>query len=429
MSSSSPSQLTECHFCSEVTQTLFIIETESPMRTLVRYVPLLLVAVVMAFAGYLYGHRAGYRDAERYQSYGPPFNRNTYDMAETINLIRSRHVGKPVTDDELYYGAIRGMIEALKEDPYSHFLDPGAARRNDEDMAGNFAGIGVEIDRKDGRPVVVTPIDGSPAAQAGIAAGDVIMTVDGQNTFGLQPSEVVSKIRGAKGTPVTITVAREGADGAKEYRIVRDTITVKSVRWKVLRAPRGTPLLHVTVTGFHEDTGDLFKQATEAGLDAGVSGVILDLRNDPGGYLAAAEAVSCAWISRQPYVVVERVNGRREQYRCRSRAPLSGMPTVVLINKGSASASEITAGALQDLAHARVIGEKSYGKGCGQDVIGFPDGAKLALTAFLWFTPNGRTINGTGIAPDETVINDPDDLTKGKDAQLQRAIDYLSGAR
>ncbi len=399
------------------------------MKLSIRGLRLLIAFVVWSFilakVCLLHGAELATRD----QVYAPPFERNTYDMVETMKQIRAKHVGKPVTDDELYYGAIRGMVEAMKDDPFSHFMDPASAKQNDEDMAGNFAGIGVELDNKDGRPLVVAPIDGSPAAKAGILAGDVIMTVNGENTYGMQPSDVVAKVRGAKGTPITLTVDRDGSDGIREFRVIRDTVTVKSVRWKTVRSGNGKHMLHVTVTGFHDDTGELFDQAAKEAVDAGGAGIILDLRNDPGGYLGAAEAVSCNWISHQPFLITERVNGARETYSCRGRAPLRDMPTVVLINKGSASASEITAGALQDMAHARLIGEKSYGKGCGQDIIGFPDGAKLALTSFLWFTPNGRSINKTGITPDETVVNDSEDRAKGKDAQLQRAIDYLSGGR
>ncbi len=363
------------------------------------------------------------------RSTGLPFHRDTQDMSDTMALIRSQHVGIPVSDDELYYGAIGGMVNALREDPYSQFVDPAEARRIDETMAGTFAGIGVQIVLKNDRPQVLGLMDDSPAAKAGVTAGDIITAVNGASTAGKSLQAITAETRGLKGTAVVLTIQSVGIDGTRDVSIVRDTIAIKSVTWKIVSGSNGKRLMRATITNFHGDTGDLFDRAAEEAVNAKVDGFILDLRDNPGGYIKAAGAVSCTWISRQPYVLMERKDGKREVEKCTGNPRLAGMPTAVLINRYSASASEITAGALQDLANARIIGERSFGKGCGQDITTFSDGAQLRLTAFLWFTPKGHSIDKSGITPDEMVIASPDDIAKDKDTQLESAITFLSEGR
>jgi carboxyl-terminal processing protease len=185
----------------------------------------------------------------------------------------------------------------------------------------------------------------------------------------------------------------------------------------------------VSISGFHTDTSELFAKAVDEALESHVDGMVIDLRNNPGGFMNAAIEVSCHWAANVPLVIQEERGEEPKFLACRGPDRLKDMPTVLLVNKGSASASEIMAGALQDHAKARLIGETTYGKGCGQSVIKYDDGSQLRLTSFLWKTPKGRSINKTGITPDETVAGDPKEIVKGHDAQLDRALQFLSNGK
>jgi len=349
------------------------------------------------------------------------------DYFKTWRLIKTKHVDTEVKDMDLYYGSISGMVEAL-DDPHSTFLDPQTAELFTSSMAGEFSGVGIEVGMKDGSLTVISPISGSPASRAGLLAGDVITAVDGVDVSTLKFIEVIVRIRGEKGTPVKLTVFREGFEEPRDFTIVRDDIKTVSVKWEPV-TEGGKTFMVITVTGFHQDTSQLFGQAAAEALLSGVDGLVLDLRNNPGGLLGAAINVSCFWASGVPIVIMEKRGEEPRPFSCDMTAILHDMPTVVLVNKFSASASEITAGALQDHGKARIIGEKTYGKGCGQDVYSYDDGSELHLTTFLWKTPSGRTIHKSGITPDEILEADPEDLAEGEDIQLDRAIRYLSEGR
>jgi len=347
---------------------------------------------------------------------------NNYWLAWEI--IKSRHVNDAVKDKDLYYGAMRGMVESLK-DPHSSFFTPEDAQSFREDMNSAFFGIGAVIGMKDEQLTIIAPMDGSPASAAGVKAGDVIVAIDGETTEGMTVFDAVKKIRGPKGTEVKLTLERPGRRKPLEIAVIRDEIKVDTVKWKMVTVG-GKRLAVITISGFHSDTVGLFNRAMVEILPQEPVGVILDLRNNPGGYLVAAVRVASAWIEGRKAVVETRPRfGDPEVALSTGAALLANMPTVVLVNKGSASASEIVAGALQDYGKARVIGETTYGKGSGQQDFPLADGSVVHLTTFLWYTPNGRSIQKDGIEPDETVVNRPQDLKKKKDAQLIRAIRYL----
>ncbi len=349
---------------------------------------------------------------------------NFNDFWLAWELIKSRHVNDAVKDQELYYGAMKGLVEGLK-DPHSAFFTPEKVQSFKEDMNSAFFGIGAELGMKDEQIVVVAPMDGSPALKAGVKAGDVIVEIDGVSTEGMTVFDAVKKIRGADGTEVKLKLWRKGLEEPVEVTVVRGEIKVDSVKWKMITAGKQR-LAVITITGFHSDTVELFDKAVTEILAKKPAGLILDLRNNPGGWLHAAVKVSSAWIKgRQPVVVVKPRYGRPEVSLSTGADRLSAMPTVVLVNKGSASASEIVAGALQDYGAARIIGETTYGKGSGQQDFSLSDGSVIHLTTFLWYTPKDRSIQKAGIAPDETVTADPADLKKKKDAQMSRAIQYL----
>jgi carboxyl-terminal processing protease len=343
-------------------------------------------------------------------------------------LIRTRHMTTDASDAELYYGAMRGYVQALG-DPFSVFLDPKSAALSRESMAGKSTGIGVVLKVKEGHLTVMSTISGSPAEKAGIKTGDVIVAIDGASVDGMTVAVVATHVRGAPGTPITLKIERPGTAQPIEIAMIRKEIYVPSVTW-TLKQAHGKVLLHVVVSKFGDDSGRLFEKALEAGRRSNVAGIILDLRDDTGGRSDMAGTVTCHWIAHQPYVNYVYRDRRRETKMCdNDEAPLGTMPTVVLVNERSASASELTAGALQDFGRARIIGETTFGKGCGQSVTEFPDGSRLILVTFLWYTPKGRSIHKVGITPDEIVKNDPTEIEKGHDAQLERAKEFLSTGR
>ncbi len=345
---------------------------------------------------------------------------------EVRRLIKEKHVNPDVKDADLFYGSVNGLVEGIG-DQHSHFLPPDVAKMQKADMAGNFAGIGAQVGpNKDKRLSIVAPLDGQPAAKAGLMAGDLILEIDGAKTDDMNLIDAVNRIRGEKGKPVKLLIFREGWKEPREFVIVRDSVEVKSVRW-TKRPENGKRLAVVTIVGFHEDTIKLFFQAAAEMRAWGAQGVIVDLRNDPGGALQAAVEVAGAWVPGVPIVRLVQRGGRTEEYAPHSPPLLMGIPTVVLVNGGSASASEILAGALQDYQQAVIIGEKTYGKGSGQLVFDFKDGSRLLLTNFLWYTPSGRSINKDGISPDQKVELKPADAEKKKDPQMDAAIRHLLG--
>jgi carboxyl-terminal processing protease len=339
------------------------------------------------------------------------------------NLIRERFAKGQVSDAAMFYGSMSGLVSSLK-DPHSAFFDPETAAMMRSDMAGTFYGIGAEVGLKDERLTIIAPIPDTPAAKAGLLAGDVIMAIDGKDTVGLTVYEAVKLIRGPKGTPVKLLISRQGWKESKEFSVVRDEIVTESVKWKMVPAGK-KKLAVITMTGFKDDTIALFMQAASFVLEEKADGIVLDLRNNPGGWLNAAVAVVGSWVGREPVVEIRPKNGPGQTMSWKGPAKLRGIPTAVLVNKGSASASEVVTGALQDYGKVRVFGEKTYGKGSGQQGFPFEDGSVLHLTTFLWYTPKGRTIEKTGIMPDETVVMTPQDKDKGRDPQMDRAVQFL----
>ncbi|HTM68958.1 MAG TPA: S41 family peptidase [Candidatus Binatia bacterium] len=345
-----------------------------------------------------------------------------WDVWKTV---KERYVEEPPTDSKMFYGAVAGMVGSLG-DPYSVFFDPETAQKFTKELEGEFEGIGAEIGIKGGVLTVIAPLPGTPADKAGIQAGDKVLAIDGVDTSGMIVDDAVSRIRGDKGTKVKLLVMREGFKEPKEFEIVRDKITVESVKWKT-KSVGGKKIGIITITHFNEKTESKFNEAVRALLLEDIDGVVLDLRNNPGGFLDTAVAVSGEWISHDVVVVEKFSDGTKKPYSSDGSARLSDVPTVVLVNGGSASASEIVAGALKDHAKATIVGEKSYGKGSVQDYTEFPDRSALKLTVALWLTPSGRSINKEGIEPDMVMKMTPEDFEADKDPQLDLALDVLTG--
>ncbi len=313
-----------------------------------------------------------------------------------IYEVENKFVEKPQSD-EMIYGAIRGMLSTL--DPHSSFLTPEEMKEFQQEAQGSFFGVGIEISIRDGFPTVVSPIEGTPAYKAGLQAGDLIIKIDDKPTKDMSLTEAVKLIRGAKGTKVTFTISREATKSMHTYSVVRDLIPIRSVRSEVLESDYG----YLRIISFQGDTYQETLKALKAFPP--LKGLILDVRNDPGGLLDQSIKVSGLFLG--PELVVEtkgRMADQDASYKADNDMELPvTCPIVVLINEGSASASEIVAGALQDHKRALVVGAKSFGKGSVQTILPLPDGSGLRLTTARFYTPSGRSIQADGISPDVLV--------------------------
>ncbi|MCX6808100.1 MAG: S41 family peptidase [Candidatus Berkelbacteria bacterium] len=333
------------------------------------------------------------------------------------NKLKEKSVA--ATDNQkMLYGAISGMMNSIN-DPYTVFFTPEDNKRFKEDIGGQFVGIGVELVEKSGYPTVVAPLSKTPAETAGIKAGDIILQVDGKKTSEMGFNEIIDNIRGDKGTTVKLQISREGSDKPLEISVVRDTIVVKSVEWET-KTDNGKKYDYVKVRQFGDDTSSLFSDFADQVAKDKPDGIIIDLRDNPGGYLETAVDLSSYFVDG--VVVSEKGKDINKDYSTVHSATLKNYKTTILVNGGSASASEIFSGALQDHKAATLIGEQTFGKGCVQELIDLAGGSAIKVTVANWYTPNGRGISGTGNTPDVVIKNDDNSKV---DAQLNRAINFL----
>ncbi len=337
------------------------------------------------------------------------------------SFVKGEFYRQPVSDVDLYYGSLKGLVSGL-DDPYSVYFDPEEAQEFAADLEGSFEGIGAEIGIKDDRLQIVAPLEGLPADQAGLLPGDWIVLIDGEKTTGMSVEEAVMLIRGEKGTQVVLTIAREGVDGLTPYAITRDKIVIDSVKWSI----DDQNVMTISISTFNHDTSSLFSQAIQEALASGVEGIILDLRSNPGGLLTTAIDIASAWVGYEE-VVIERSQSEVQAFAGVSAPRLQGIPTVVLVNGGSASASEIVSGALQDYGYATIVGTQTFGKGSVQDYRELEDGSAVKITTAAWYTPNGRSINEEGIDPDVAVEYTVEQYQAGIDPQDAVAREILAG--
>src|SRR5262245_57712160 len=357
-------------------------------------------------------------------------------FTEVLSIVQNQYVDE-VPPRELIYSAIKGTLRGL--DPHSSFLDPESYKEMQVETSGSFGGLGIEITLRDDILTVVAPIEGTPAYRAGIQPGDRIVKIDGLVTKDMQLSDAVKRMRGRPGSKVTVSVAREGWTEPKDFDITREQIRVQSVRTHDLSNGIG----YLRVRQFQEQTAHDVEAALEKFAKSGTKAMVLDLRNNPGGLLTSAVEVAEKVLEDGKLVVYTegRVRNQNMRFSAHAKKPMSTIPMVVLINQGSASASEIVAGALQDYNRAVVVGTQSFGKGSVQTIIPLSDGSGLRLTTAKYFTPKGRSIHGKGIAPDIVVelpkekepqakppSLDPLEELK-KDIQLQRALDVIKTMR
>lgn len=319
-------------------------------------------------------------------------------------------------------GAVSGMVNALG-DPYTVFMNAQQSQSFDQELEGSITGIGAEVGIKGDRVIVVAPIDNSPAQKAGIKAQDIILTINDEDTKGMDLNTAVFKIRGEAGTKVKLQIQR--GEQRLDFEITREKIDTKSVKWEV----KDNNIGYIEITRFDSHTTELTRQATTELSQKGVRAIILDLRNNPGGFLDSAVNVASEFV-KSGTVVTEKPTsrtGKEERYTASGKGKLTDtkIPMVVLVNGGSASASEIVAGALQDNGRAILIGEKTFGKGSVQAIENLAGGASLRVTIAHWFTPNGKNISKEGISPNIEVKLTEDDFKADKDPQIDKAIEYL----
>ncbi len=334
------------------------------------------------------------------------------------DLIEKNYTIEPLDRQKMVYGAIAGMVDSLG-DPYSTFLTPEENASLNEDMKGIFGGIGAEIGYRDNAMTVIAPLKDSPAEKAGIMAGDKIVQVDDKSSEGLSVDELVDLIRGEEGTTVKILIDRNGE--MMPFEIVRATIVDKTVKWEM----KDGQIAYVEIRQFKQDTAEELDKEIGDILAQDPKGIVLDLRNNPGGYLDVVVDVASRFINEGQAVVFEESGDTKKAYKAVGGKRFENIPIVVLINEGSASASEILAGALKDYQLATLVGKTTFGKGLVQGISELKDGSALKITVAKWLTPNGNNINKDGIKPDVEVEYSIDDYKAGKDPQLDKALEML----
>ncbi|HUD11574.1 MAG TPA: S41 family peptidase [Candidatus Saccharimonadia bacterium] len=349
-----------------------------------------------------------------------PSNLDFSSLNDLYSLMQ-QHFDGPYSASAAINGAKAGLV-AAGGDPYTEYFTPTQATTLNSDLADSLSGIGAEIGIKNSALTIISPIAGTPAAKAGLQAGDVIEDINNKDTTNMNVDNAVDLIRGKAGTTVTLRIERSGLQEPLKVTITRAQITVPSVTWSLKNGDVG----YINISQFTPDTASLMGQAATKLKAQGATKIVLDLRNNPGGYLDAGVAVASEFLNQGTTIVSERTDGKTiDTLTAASGGQLIGFPTVVLINDGSASASEIVSAALHDNHAAKLVGEQSFGKGSVQEIKSLPGGAELKITIAHWYTPDGININKEGIAPDVVVPLTTDEFNAGQDPQLDQALSML----
>jgi len=410
-------------------------------------IQVILLILISGLVGYYIGVNKinfdwkGYQPKINVEGKAPPPEVSDVDFARfwaVWQKLEESYYDKTKLDpNKMLDGAISGMVSSLG-DPFTVYLPPVQNENFKSGLAGQFQGIGAELGMKDNQIIVISPLTGGPAQKAGVKAGDAVLAVDGKSVANWSISQAVEKIRGPKGTPVTLTL-RQGEESTREVKIVRDVITVNSVeaflkkakdvdRVKITGADGEKTIAYVRLSQFGDNTNNDWLEAIndlniQMGKEKEIKGVVFDLRNNPGGYLTDAVFIASEFLEEGTPVVIQEENGERESLNTKRKGLLTDIPVVVLINKGSASAAEIVSGALRDHERAKLIGETSFGKGTIQQAEDLGGGSGIHITIAKWLTPNGTWVHDKGLTPDIEVKLNPDEPER--DFQLERAIQEL----
>ncbi len=378
---------------------------------------LIIIALLISFNfGFYYG------DIEGKLKISPSDDLDLSLFWEAYNTLKEKYVEPERFDSkQMLYGAISGMVKSL-EDPYTVYLDPEDAKIFEEDIKGEFQGVGMEIGIRKAQLTVIAPLEGTPAQKAGLRAGDKILKVDEILTADLTIDKAVKLIRGPKGTEVCLTVFREGWGTTKKIKIIRGVIEIPSLKWEL----KEDDIAYIKLYHFSGKARVDFRKAALEILDSSAQKIILDLRNNPGGYLEVAQDIAGWFLEKGQIVVIEDFGELKEnkEYKAKGPARLLSYPMVILINQGSASGSEILAGALRDNRGVNLIGEKSFGKGTVQIPKKLKEGL-LKITIANWLTPKGELITNNGLEPDIKIEITEQDFETEQDPQLDRAIEIV----
>lgn len=339
--------------------------------------------------------------------------------------VQEKFVNRTEIDyQKMVYGAISGMVASLG-DPYTLFMTPEENKDFSQVMQGNLEGIGAEVGMRKNIVTIVSPLTDSPAMKAGLQAGDKILKIDDKITDGMTIDEAVGHIRGPKGTQVTLTITRDGWTEVKEIKITRDVINIPIVKLEMKKAGDKT-VAYLALYHFTDNSVAEFKKVAQQILTSDAKGIILDLRNNPGGYLESSVEIASWFLPEGQMVVSEDYgNGKKQEHRSTGVDKLGSYQVVVLINQGSASASEILAGALRDNKTFKLVGAKSFGKGSVQELEQLSNGTSLKITVAKWYTPSGHSIMDDGLEPDVKVEITKEDFDNGRDPQLDKALELL----
>jgi len=348
----------------------------------------------------------------------------TEPFYQSWDIIHAQFLNQPVDDNALIRGAIRGMVDSLN-DPYSAYMDPEEYRIQNLPLQGEYTGIGAWVDTTGEFLVIMSPMPNSPAEEAGLLPGDIVVKIDDEDMVGLDPILVLNRILGPAGTMVKITISRDQESAPLEFEIERALIQVPSVESRLLDEKIG----YIRLYTFGENSAEEFKGNLTSLQEQGVEGIILDLRNNTGGYVHIAVEITSLFIRDKTVLIEEWADGTQDIYRTKGRAIADEIPLVILVNGGSASASEITAGALQDYGRAILVGSQTFGKGYIQNWIPLSgDNGAVRITIARWLTPNGRQIQDFGLTPDVVIeVEEPFTLTES-DPQLEKAIEKITSA-
>ena len=339
---------------------------------------------------------------------------------ESWRMIEDKYTLEILDYEKMVYGAVSGMVDSLG-DPYTVFLAPQDRVMFEQDMKGSFSGIGAEIGFRDKFLTVIAPLKDSPAERAGVFSGDKILKVDDAEIIGVNIDEAVRIIRGEKGTMVKLTISRDGLDELKEIEIIRDVIKIETVEWEI----KNENVVYIRINQFKEETVDEFDSQIDNIIVNDPNGIIIDLRNNPGGYVSTLEDLTSRFLNHGDVIFIEDFGNKKAVYKASGNNKFYGIPVVVLINEGSASASEIFAGALRDNNGSKLVGKTTFGKGLVQEMQNLKDGSALKITVAKWLTPSGIDINKEGISPDYEVEMTLDDYENDRDPQLEKAIELL----
>jgi carboxyl-terminal processing protease len=390
----------------------------SSRKKIIRSAALVAIAVVVFVSGLLIGN--GTIRVASVSKSNSPDDLDYSSVEQLYDLMRTQYDGK-LDETKLLDGMKSGLAKATG-DPYTDYFSATDAKAFNDQLTGSFTGIGAELgEDSDGNIQIVAPIAGFPASKAGLRPQDLIVSIDGKSTSGMTPNDAVKLIRGKKGTKVSLRILRNKTEDLT-IPITREEIKIPSVKWQILDGNIG----YIQISQFGEDTSDLTRKAAQEFVEKNVKGVVLDLRDDPGGLLTAAIDVASVWLPKGQTILSQKTGGvTTDTYKAKGDDTLSGIKTAVLINAGSASASEIVAGALHDNKAATLYGQKSYGKGSVQQIHNLPNGSEVKITIARWYRPNGQNIDKKGINPDKEVKMTDDDYAKKRDPQKDAAAAFV----